>query len=183
MKKLFAVLVLIVSVSGCSNSNEGEKSLASKAGSQIGESLSDFASGIGEGVDQKAMVKVELLEKMSKRGLGKTVAKGLGLNPGGDKGVSVYVTSKTPFEGMLIAKALNKEGLEIGRSLAGVVLEEDDAKYVRFVFEGDLDSQLVDTYTIDIRKEGPIEKPIQEKSVTETTESEEAAPEKAPSGE
>ena len=117
MKKTLITLSLVALMPVCVGcTDDKEKSLAQKFGNELGGSISDFAEGVGEGVDEKMLVEVKLTDKMSKRGLNKTVAKSLGLNPDGKKGINVYITCETPFEGTLIAKAFNKEGLEIGRA-------------------------------------------------------------------
>lgn len=69
------------------------------------------------------------------------------------KGITVYLISETPYKGRLIAKAFDKEDLEIGRSAVDVDFGADDAKYIKFTFELDVDMQLVKRFTIDGREE------------------------------
>ncbi|NQT16665.1 MAG: hypothetical protein HQ582_28155, partial [Planctomycetes bacterium] len=69
------------------------------------------------------------------------------------KGITVYLISETPYKGRLIAKAFDKEDLEIGRSAVDIDFGADDAKYIRFTFELEVDMQLVKRFTIDGREE------------------------------
>jgi len=71
------------------------------------------------------------------------------------KGITVYLIAETPYKGKLIAKALDQEDLEIGRSVVDVDFEADDAKYVKFPFQLEVDMQLVKRFTIDGREETP----------------------------
>lgn len=48
----------------------------------------------------------------------------------------------------LLAKAVNSDGVEIGRSRAEVEFQKDDARYVSFPFESEMDSAMVKRYEI-----------------------------------
>ncbi|MGD9127632.1 MAG: hypothetical protein PVH19_09665 [Planctomycetia bacterium] len=158
MKKYLIVLALIFPVAFC-GCGDDEESVATKLGNQVGNSVTDFAQGVGEGVDEKMKVPVEVNQKMLDRGLKSTVAKWT--IEDAKKGISVYIVAETAFEGTLIVKAYDKDDLEIGRTEADVVLGDDDAKHVLFAFPDNVDTQLVKKYRINIRKEGPIAKPVE----------------------
>ncbi len=102
-------------------------------------------------VDKQRMVRVKLSEDVGKQGLSKTIAKSRAM---GDKGsgIATYFLAATPFKGKLIAKAMNKEGQEIGRSVVDVEFSADDAKYVFFPFPDEMDAQLVQECVVDIKK-------------------------------
>jgi hypothetical protein len=51
-----------------------------------------------------------------------------------------------------MARALTKDGQEIGSSAADVEFAADEAKYVTFQFDREMDSQLVDKYIIDMKQ-------------------------------
>ncbi len=146
---LGAVILLTLAIVGCGKSDE---SLAKRAGSKVGETLTDFASGVGAGVDKKMIVTVELSKALVDAGISRTIAKSGGIDHPDAKTMSVYLTSQKPFKATLIAMALNREGLEIGRATADIDLAESDAKYATFAFPGEMDTQLVAKYTIDVRK-------------------------------
>ena len=102
------------------------------------------------GVDNKMVVAVELTPAVTAKGLSRTIAKSLGMD--GDKGFSTYIVSKAPFRGTLVARALGGSGEEIGRARQGVSFERDDAKYVTFKFQPEMDTGLVAKYVIDLGK-------------------------------
>lgn len=145
MRLGFAAFALIVAASfGCGDGH------AKKAGQAVGETITDFAQGVGSGIDKRLEVDVELSPEVVDLGLSKTVAKSAGMD-GKKKGITVYLLSQKPVTGSLIAKALNGEGAEIGRSVVEVEFAADDAKYVTFHFGNEIDSQLVERYLIDVK--------------------------------
>ena len=146
---LGAAILLTLAIVGCGKSDE---SMAKRAGNKVGETLTDFASGVGKGVDSRMAVTVELSAGLAEAGISKTVAKAGGLDHPNLKCISVYFISKKPFKATLIAYALNREGAEVGRSTTDVELAEDDAKYVMFSFPDEMDTQMVAKYTIGTRK-------------------------------
>jgi hypothetical protein len=150
MKNFLVLLVLsLIVATGC---GKREGTLADQAGTKMGETLTDFASGVGKGVDKQMMVNVELSKTLTDQGISHTVAKSLGINPSNTKGISVYLIASKALKSKLITKALAKDGQEIGRSVVEADLAADDAKYVTFEFDREMDTQLVDKYTIDVKK-------------------------------
>jgi hypothetical protein len=147
MKPIAAPIVVLL-VCGCGKRDE---SMAKTVGNKVGETLTDFASGVGKGIDKQMMVKVRLSEEVTKQGLSKTISKSRGIDLE-EKGITVYFTATTAFKGKLVAKAVDKEGQEIGRSVVDVEFSADDAKYVPFVFDDEMDTQLVQEYLVDIKR-------------------------------
>ena len=137
------ILALIFLAFGCGKKDE---SLVKKAGSKIGSTLTDFTTGIGKGIDKQMKVKVELSDELKGLGISKTISKSMGLDK---KGITVYLLSKDPLKIKLISKAINADNLEIGRSVVEVEFKEDDAKYIEFEFDKNLDRSMVAKYTID----------------------------------
>ncbi|MGO8689400.1 MAG: hypothetical protein ACLQLG_07175 [Thermoguttaceae bacterium] len=142
--KTVASLLLVVVACGCARRDE---SVAKTAGNKVGETITDFASGVGKGVDKQRMVRITLSEAVCKQRLSKTIAKS-----GKENGITVYFLAAGPFKGKLVAKATNKEGQEIGRSVVDVEFSADDAKYVSFPFPEEMDAQLVQEYRVDIKR-------------------------------
>lgn len=156
---MLLLAILLIAVAGCNTKKD--ESLAKQAGSAVGEGLTDFASGVGKGVNKQMTVKVELSKALVDAGLSSTVAKPTGISDiaqppekrhSSGKGISIYLVASKPFKSKLVAKALNKEGQEIGRATAEVDFAEDDAKYIAFSFEHEMDRQLVDKYLISAKK-------------------------------
>jgi hypothetical protein len=146
MAKSWAILVTTtLVVSGCGVKEDRAK----HAGQAVGETLTDFTRGVGAGVHKAATIDVELSDKLTDMGLSKTIAKQHADFP--IRSLTVYMLSQQPVADSLIAKALNAEGEEIGRSIIDVEFAADDAKYVTFDFDEKLDSQLIERYVIDVR--------------------------------
>ena len=148
MKRPLAVFVVLLAALACDRKKD--ETVVKQAGSKVGEALTEFASGVSKGVDTKMVVAVELSPAVTAKGLSRTVAKSLGMD--GDKGFSTYIVSKAPFRGTLVARALGGSGEEIGRARQGVSFERDDAKYVTFKFQPEMDTGLVAKYVIDLGK-------------------------------
>jgi hypothetical protein len=81
-----------------------------------------------------------------------TLAKQTGVDHDKRKGITVYFMSSKPVQVSLMAKALNAEGDEIGRSVVDVEFTADDARYVAFAFDAEMDSQLVEKYVVEAKQ-------------------------------
>ena len=145
------VLFLMVAVLLCGCGKKPDESLVKRTGNKIGEAVTDFASGVGGGVDKQLLVEVELSAALTELGFSKTVSKSLGLESSG-KGISVYLLSRDAYEGALMAKALNEAGQEVGRSVVEAEFAADDAQYVKFIFDDEVDMQLVKRFMVDAKE-------------------------------
>ena len=67
--------------------------------------------------------------------------------------VEVYLISEEESTGELLAKAMDINSLEIGRSKQALILGKDDAKLITFTFDTNVDMDLVTKFVIDFRKE------------------------------
>lgn len=145
MNRVTNISLLAALLMGCDNK---EDSIAMKAGEKIGQQVTDFTKGVGKGIDQKMMVAVSLSPQAQALGLTNTIAKSLGI--GGTNGISVYFIASQNISNTLVARALNAEGVEVGRARRLVVLQKDDASYVTFHFEDQMDMQIVRSYAIGL---------------------------------
>ena len=93
------------------------------------------------------LVEVMVKPEVYSLGLTNTFAKSLALDEH-KKGFSVYFIASQNVSNTLVARAFNADGLEIGRAKKQVVMEKDDAAYVVFLFDSEMDSQLVQRYAI-----------------------------------
>lgn len=144
MNKLIGGAALVLALAACRD----DASVSQKAGSAISGTAADFVAGLGAGVDKRMSVSLQADPGLSERGLSLTLGKSRGV---GSKSAAVYVISNRPFSGRLIARALDAEGVEIGRAAADVEFAADDARYVSFQFNEEMDSQLVRSYAIAAR--------------------------------
>jgi hypothetical protein len=154
--RIIPVLVMLAAVLPCGCGGEEGESAAKRAGDAVGGTLTDFASGVGRGIDKQMTVNAELSEELAAEGITMTSAKSAGFGVDGSKGVTkgitVYLIAARPLQGQLVAKAFDKDGLEVGRAVVNVEFAEDDAQYVTFTFPGQMDSQLAEKYTLGLRK-------------------------------
>lgn len=145
---LVFVLTCTVFLTGCENI-EGEQ--VKNIGTKIGETVSNFFSGVGKGIKKEINVKVELAQEISDQGLTITSTK-VEEKKDDRKNLSVYFISGNNFQGNLLAKALDEEGEEIGRATVSVNLAKDDAQYVVFSFPKEMELSLVQKYIIELKK-------------------------------
>jgi hypothetical protein len=130
---------------GCGKKDD---SIAKKVGEMVGQQATDFTKGVGKGIDQKMMIQVSLTPKVQLLGLTNTIAKSLG--PGSTNGISIYFIASQSISNTLVARALNVDGIEVGRAKKSVVMQKDDASYVTFNFEDQMDSGMVKRYEIGL---------------------------------
>jgi hypothetical protein len=81
-------------------------------------------------------------------GLTNTIAKSLGI--GTTNGISIYFIASQDISNTLVARALNADGVEVGRAKKLVVMKKDDATYVTFNFEEQMDAGIVKRYEIGL---------------------------------
>jgi hypothetical protein len=156
MIKKASWLVLLLCVFGCSGEDDQG---VHRAGKRVGETLTEFAQGVGSGIDNKLEEKVELTEPVAALGLESTVAKADGYDDSGKKLLTVYLIASRSVNQWLMAKAMNREGQEVGRTTVEVIMEADDAKYVTFAFDPGVDMQNVEKYELHIGKPQPSPQP------------------------
>ena len=67
--------------------------------------------------------------------------------------VEVYLISEEEATGELLAKAMDVNGLEIGRAKQALTLGKDEAKLITFTFDASVEMDLVTKFVVDFRKE------------------------------
>ncbi|MBE5268989.1 MULTISPECIES: hypothetical protein [unclassified Stenotrophomonas] len=144
MNRTIMVIALALGLVACKD----DTSVSQKAGSAISGTAADFVAGLGEGVDKRMNVTLQADPGLAARGLTITLGKSRGM---GSKEAAVYVVADKAFNGKLVARALDAEGSEIGRASADVEFAADDARYVTFQFNEEMDSQLVRSYAVAAR--------------------------------
>ena len=130
---------------GCGKKDD---SIANKVGEVIGQQATDFTKGVGKGIDQKMMVQVSLTPQVQALGLTNTIAKSFGIRS--TNGISIYFIASQGVSNTLVARALNGDGVEVGRAKKLVVLQKDDATYVTFNFQEQMDVGMVKRFEIGL---------------------------------
>jgi hypothetical protein len=146
MKQIAILGMIAALLLGCGKEDD---SLAKKTGEKVGQQLTDFTKGIGKGIDQQMMVQVSLSPQVQALGLTNTIAKSHGLGSR-TNGISIYLIASHSVSNTLIARALTAEGVEVGRSRKLLVMQKDDATYVTFDFESQMDMAIVKKYEIGL---------------------------------
>ena len=145
MRYITMISIVAALLVGCGKKGD---SIANKVGEAIGQQATDFTKGVGKGIDQKMMVQVSLTPQVQVLGLTNTIAKSLGM--GGTNGISIYFIASQSVSNTLVARALNADGVEVGRSRKLVVMQKDDAGYATFTFDDQMDSAMVKQYQIGL---------------------------------
>jgi hypothetical protein len=146
MKLFLPLVLLIVLAAGCGKKGGG---FFGKTGEAVGEKLTDFTKGVGKGIDQRMLVEVSHGPEVQALGLSKTIAKSLGLGES-KPGISIYFIAARPVSTTLVVRALNSEGAEIGRAKTKVGLGKDEAAYVNFEFDHQMDTATVHQYSVGL---------------------------------
>lgn len=142
MRTLIAAAIATVALAGC---GEKDESLAMRTGDKLGSTVTDFASGIGKSLDKKMSAKVEVAAALKRVGISATTSKQTSM---GSDALAVYIIAAQPYDGAIQAKAFDKDGLEIGRATTLVDFTADQADYVTFQFNSELDTLLVTRYEL-----------------------------------
>ena len=145
------VIALIV-IAGCADSSKGG---AGSIGKKLGENVTEFAQGVGSGIDQQMQIKVELASDVVEAGLSSTVASQKIQAEKPAKGISVYFIASKAIKGTLLARAFNSGDQEVGRAASEVSLGQDDAEYIVFDFPAEMDRQTVTVYKISLKAVSP----------------------------
>lgn len=142
-------LIIAFAGIGCSGSGDAD---AGKLGQSLGQNVTEFAKGVGSGVDSQLQIKIELSEALTSAGVTATVAKQQTPLNAPEKSIVVYFISTNAVKGTFVAKAYNSDEQEIGRAAKEAEFKVDDAQYVGFEFPPEMDRQTVSVYRIDFRE-------------------------------
>jgi hypothetical protein len=145
MKHITMLGLMAALLVGCDKKDDG---IAKKVGEVIGQQATDFTKGVGKGIDQKMIVQVSLTPQVQVLGLTNTIAKSLGM--GSTNSISVYFIASQSISSTLVARALNADGVEVGRAKTAVAMQKDDATYITFTFGDAMDSGMVKRYEIGL---------------------------------
>src|SRR2546426_12779899 len=145
MKYIMIISLIGALLTGCGKKDDG---IAKRTGEAIGQQVTDFTKGVGKGIDQKMMVQVSLSPQVQVLGLSNTIAKSLGI--GSTNGIAIYFIASDSVSNTLVARALNADGVEVGRARKLVVMQKGDASYVTFNFDDQMDTAMVKRYEVGL---------------------------------
>lgn len=133
MKKLIVPLVLVIGFSSCSSDSIKEK--INKAGDVAGQTAGEFIEGASKGVKKAFDVKVKLSDSLVTQGIALGKCSISSDSIGDDNMLLAYIIFNKDFKGILTAKVLDENGLEMGRSKAVVSSTAGNAGFVEFHFD------------------------------------------------
>lgn len=136
MKKLlYPTLIVLFIISGCSRVKEGTKEALNKGGEVVGKAATEIADGVAEGVEKALQVEVNLSADLQSLGLSQGKYAIENADSGEDNRLVLYLIFDKDYQGELLAKAFDKDGLEMGRARIDVVGKAGEAKYFDFNFD------------------------------------------------
>lgn len=149
MKTFLLLFSIGLLFSGCDWAKEKTKDSIHKAGEIAAKTGSEFADGVKEGVTESFSNVVMVSDALSKAGVqvGRVIIKGTDSTT--DNLVSVYLIFSKDYDGRLLAKAIDADGTEFGRSKVLVSAKADDAKFIDFVFDPRTNIDRNDKVTIE----------------------------------
>jgi len=143
---IFSSLLVFMS---CNRIANKAKEGVNKGGEVVGETATEFFEGVSEGVDKTLECEILLSKKLKSKGL-KTGTYDIEGQPiGNNNKLTVYIIFNEDFNSELLAKAYNKNKLEIGRTRTTVEGKAGDAGYFEFVFDKRTDIGFRNRITIE----------------------------------
>ena len=133
-KSFFAITCILFAIS-CSNAKEKAKEAINKAGETVGQSTTEFAKGVSEGVDKSLGSEIQLSAALTDKGLqtGKCI---ITSSEGSDDNIlSLYVIFNKEFKQQVSVKIKDAKGLEYGRLQQEISGKTGEAKFIDFVFD------------------------------------------------
>jgi hypothetical protein len=133
--KLVLLLLLAIAVS-CGKIKEKTKDGINKGGETVGKTATEFFEGVSEGVEQTLACEILLSQELKDMGV-KTGKTSVNNSPDGGNNnlLTLYLIFDKDFKSSVIAKAFDKNGLEIGRAKLEIQSKTGDAGYYDFSFD------------------------------------------------
>lgn len=135
MKYALVFLICYASLLSCNQAKDSAKHAVNKGGELVGKTAGEFAEGVSDGVNEVMQPKVVLSDRLKSLGLslGKVSVTNDSLTS--NKRILVlYLIANNDFMKQIVAKALNENQQEIGRTAFNVSLKKGDATYFDVVF-------------------------------------------------
>lgn len=134
-RNLILMLMLSISILSCNRIANKTKEGINKGGEMVGETATEFFEGVSEGVDKTLECDIILSKDLIKKGLKTGVYDINGMPIGRNNKLTLYIIFEKDFNDIIIAKAFNKNGQEIGRTKITVEGKANDASYFDFEFD------------------------------------------------
>ncbi len=137
MKQLIILAITTIFLfTFCSRIKEKTKNVLNKGGETVGKSATEFFEGVSEGVDKTLQCEIRLSEGLKECGLktGKySIEKDT--NSVNRNLLTIYLIFEKDFKKKITVKALDKNGLEIGRANLPIEMKSGQTGYFDFQFD------------------------------------------------
>ena len=135
MKHIISFLVVLMLLGSCGRVSEKAKETINRGGETVGKTAAEFFEGVSEGIDKTLQCELSLSESLTDNGLrtGKFTIENA--ESGRNNRLTIYLIFDKDFKLPITAKALDKNGLEVGRAKIDVEGKADEASYFDFVFD------------------------------------------------
>jgi hypothetical protein len=133
--RIYILALTLFTLLSCERIKNKTQETINAGGEAVGQSATEFAEGISEGIDKTLEAKVKLSPSLLDNGL--TTGKfEITDNPlgGNDNLLTLYLIFDKDFDGILRVKVFDKNGLETGRAKLEVKGIKGDANYFDFTF-------------------------------------------------
>lgn len=130
----FAIIILIALTSCNGIANKTKKGI-NKGGEVVGETATEFFEGVSEGVGKTLECDIKLSKQLVNKGLKTGVYQINSDVDGNNNQLTLYLIFNNDIDDTIVAKAYNKNGLEIGRAKAAIKGKADEAGYYDFDFD------------------------------------------------
>ena len=119
----------------CNWAKEKTKDTLHKGGEIIAKAGSEVADGVRTGIDESFANLVKTNSALTAKGvsIGRVLVSGTDSTT--DNQLSVYIIFEKAFDGAVMARVIDKNGLEFGRATQQITGAAGDAKFVEFIFD------------------------------------------------
>ena len=130
---LFAVLIL--TCSSCDWAKDKTKKAINKTGEIVGKTGSEFGDGVYKGIKKTFDKEVKIAEPLKAKGLELGEVLINSSDSATDNVLTAYMIFNDNFDQEIRIKIFTEDGKEYGRLKVNVKGEKDEAKYVDFIFD------------------------------------------------
>jgi type V secretory pathway adhesin AidA len=119
----------------CSTISNKTKETINEGGEVVGKTATEFIEGVGNGIDKTLALTINVSTELKSKGLETGKYYVTGTENGEDHVLNLYFIFNKELKETLVAKAFDKDGIEMGRVSANVNGNAGEATYVEFKFD------------------------------------------------
>lgn len=133
--KSISVFILILCFVSCNWAKDKARDTIHKGGEIVGKAGAEAADGVRKGVEKSFANLVEATLELASKGieLGRIIVNGT--DSTSDNIVSVYIIFHNDFKSKVVARAIDENKNEFGRTTMEITAAANEAKYFDFVFD------------------------------------------------